>query len=83
MCVSSSAPNVADVHIFFAQLFGELVDRLVAALADGFVHLHLQDQVAAALKIQTQLDAVGEILLHLRQRRGKSECRSGRKCIAE
>ena len=65
------APNVANVHIFFAQLFGKLVHRLVTTLANGFVHLNLQHQVAAALKIQTELDAVGHILLHLRQRRGK------------
>ncbi len=61
-----------------------LVDSLVAALADGFVHLHLQDQVAAALQIQTQLDAVGEVLLHLAPATwGTSARRSGRKCKAE
>ena len=36
------------------KLLAELVDGLIAALADGFIHLHLQDQMAAALEVQSQ-----------------------------
>ena len=59
------------IHILFVNLLGELVHRLIAALADGFVDLHLQNQVAAAFEVEAELDAVREILLHLRQGRGE------------
>ena len=44
--------DIAHDDLFLANLLGELIHRLVAALADGFIHLHLQDEVAAALQIQ-------------------------------
>ena len=43
------AANFTNDNIFLVNLFGELIHSLVAALADGFVHLHLQHQVAATL----------------------------------
>ena len=58
--------------MFFSwSCFREMVDGLIAALADGFIHLHLQDEVAAAFQIQPQLDAVGEVCLQLLGGRGK------------
>ena len=65
------AANFTYVDVLFVQLFRHRVNRLVAALPDCFVHLHLQDEVAPAFKIQPQLDAIGEVLLQLRGRRGK------------
>ena len=75
------AADFAEIDVLVVQLLRELIDRFVAALPDGLVHLHLQHEVAAALEVKPKLDAVGEVLLHLRERSGKlRQCRSGRKC---
>ena len=52
------AANFADVDILLVKLFIEQVDRLIAPLANGFVDLHLKHEVAAALQIKAELDAV-------------------------
>ena len=40
-----------------------MVERLIGFRADGFLHLHLQNQVRSTLEVQTKLDAIGEIRL--------------------
>ncbi len=65
------AANFAEVDILVVQHLLELIDGFVAALPDGFLHLHLQHQVAAALQVQPELDAVREVLLDLRKRSGQ------------
>ncbi len=42
------AADFADRDIFIADLFGEQIDGLVAAEADGLVNLNLQDEMTAA-----------------------------------
>src|SRR6266851_4797900 len=44
-----------------AKLLGDIVQDLIGFLADRLLHLHLQDQVRAALQVQTKLNAVGKI----------------------
>ena len=56
------AANLAEVDVLVVQLLAELIDGLVAALADGLLDLHLQHEMAAALQVESQLDAVGEVL---------------------
>src|SRR5579863_3323563 len=58
--------DFTDDDVFLVQLLVELVHRLIAALPDGFVHLNLQNEMAAAFEIETQFDAVGEVILQLR-----------------
>ncbi len=57
------------MDVLVAQLRGQVIERLIGLLADGLVHLHLQDQVRAALQVQAQLDALPEIVAQLRQPR--------------
>ena len=59
------------MNVLGAELRGEAVNRLVGFLADGFLHLHLENEVRAALQIEPELDLVAEILLHLRPGRRK------------
>src|SRR6266403_305189 len=59
------------VNILGAQLVGQTVDRLVRFLGNGFLHLHLENQVRAALQVEAELNLTAEIVLHLRERFGK------------
>ena len=52
-----------------AHLRRQSVDGLVGFLSDGFLHLHLENQVRAALQVQPQLDLPREIVLDLREGR--------------
>lgn len=52
-------------------LRGQMVESLVGLLAHRLIHLHLQDQVRAALQVEPQLDARPKILAQLSQGRGK------------
>src|SRR5277367_2542497 len=63
--------NLAESDIFGVQLTGELIDGFVAPLANRFLHLNLQDQMAAALQIEPKLDAIRNVLAKLSKRRGK------------
>ena len=45
------------MDVLVAELRGQMIERLIGLLADGLVHLHLQDQMRAALQVQAQLDA--------------------------
>ena len=53
--------NVVVLDVLVAQQRREMVEGLVGFLADGFLHLHLQDQVRAALQVQAELDALRKI----------------------
>jgi len=64
---------------FVAQLLGQAVHHLIGFLSDGFLHLHLQYEVRAALQVQTEVDLLGEIVLKLRERRWK--CRQSEQSI--
>ncbi len=46
------------MNVLFAELGDQVVVRLVGLLPNGFVHLHLQDQMRAALRVQPELDAL-------------------------
>ena len=48
-----------------------MVEGLIGLLADGLIHLHLQNQVRAALQVEPELDAPGKIVAQLRQRGGQ------------
>ena len=65
------AADLIVMNVLGAELRGEAVNRLVGFLADGFLHLHLENEVRAALQIEPELDLVAEILLHLRPGRRK------------
>src|SRR5262249_41691005 len=54
--------KVVVVDVLIAQLGGQVVEGLIGILADGLVHLNLQDQVRAALQVQAQLDALAEVI---------------------
>ncbi len=62
------AANFIVANIFRAQLVGQAVDRLIGLLRYGFLHLHLQNQVRAALQIQPELDLVREVRFQVRHR---------------
>jgi hypothetical protein len=66
-----NATDLSKVDVLVVERLGELIDGLIAALGDRFLDLNLQDEMAATLKIEAKLDAVGDILLHLGQGRGK------------
>ena len=46
--------------------------RMKAALADGLLDLHLQHEVAAALEVESQFDAFGEVGPQLGKRGGEN-----------
>jgi hypothetical protein len=64
-------PDFAEANIFVVELLADLVHSLIAALPDGILKLHLQDEVAAAFQIEAELDAIREVQFHLSQRGGK------------
>ena len=47
------------------QIVLQPLDRLVGVGLEGVLHLHLQNQVAAALQIEAQLDVLLEVLRQL------------------
>ena len=55
-------------NIFRAHLRRQAIDGLIGLLRDGFLRLHLKDQVRAALQVEAELDLVREIILDLRER---------------
>jgi hypothetical protein len=59
------------MDILLAQLRGEPVHGLIGFLGHGFLHLHLQDQVCAALQVKSELDLMREIILERRVGRGE------------
>ncbi len=73
------APNLIVANALLAHLARESVQRLIRLLRDGFLHLHLQNQVRAALQVESQLDLVSEIIFQLCQRRW--ECRQTEKAV--
>ena len=58
-------PNFVVVDIFRAHLAGQPVHGLIRLLRDGFLRLHLQNQVRAALQVQTQFDLTAEIIFQI------------------
>src|SRR5260370_29965881 len=57
------AANFVVADILVPELAGQPVHRLVRFLADGFLHLHLQDQVRPALQVQSELNLLRKISL--------------------
>ena len=55
-------------NIFSAELRGDAINSLIGLLGDGFLNLDLQDDVGAALKVETKLDLVREVILQLSER---------------
>ena len=49
----SELANLVVADRFVAQQGGDVIDCLIGFLADGFLHLHLKNQVRAALQIQS------------------------------
>ncbi len=58
--MSSTRRTSPKFDILVVEHLLELVDCFVATLPDRLIHLHLQHEVAAALEIESQLDAVGK-----------------------
>ena len=59
------AANLAKRDVLLVEFLRKSIHRFVASLPDRFIHLHLQHKVAATLQIKPQLDAIGEVVLHL------------------
>src|SRR5208282_1044665 len=57
------AADFAKADVLVVELPLEVVDCRVAPLADSLLELHLQDEVAATLQIEAELDAIRKILL--------------------
>ena len=58
ICVSLTRRISPVVMFLLVKLLGELVEGLVAVQADGFLHLHLQDKMAAAAQVESELHAI-------------------------
>jgi len=67
------AANFVGANALIAQLPVEAIHHLVRFLRDGVLHLHLKNQVRAALQVEPELDLVPEVVLDLRD--GSGECR--------
>ncbi len=50
------------IDVLIVQSLLQRVVGLIGALADGFIHLHLQDEMAAAAKVEPEMNAVGKVL---------------------
>src|SRR6185437_3150167 len=48
----------ADCYVLLMKLVVEGVNGLVAMVGDGFLNLHLQDEMAAAAKVKAELHAI-------------------------
>ena len=59
------AADFVVVNILGAQLSDKAVNGLVRFLGNGFLHLHLKNQVRAALEVQAQPDLVAEIIFYV------------------
>ena len=57
------AAHFVVVNILRAHLADQPVDGLIGFLRDGFLRLHLQDQVRAALQVEAELDLVAKLSL--------------------
>ncbi len=62
------AADFVVMNVLGAQLANQAVDGLIGFLGDGFLHLHLEDEMRSALKVEAELDLVAKVIFYLLQR---------------